>query len=54
MDASRFLLTDLYDAVGNKSKSDTVRNAVAESHEQSREKCRNSLGEIIPLNLLKC
>ena len=36
-----FFLKDLDDAVEDKSTSDTIRNAVAQSHEQSSKESRN-------------
>ena len=53
MDLSRFLLTDLHDAVGNEAERDTIGNAVAQRHEQSCEERGNRFREVLPVDLLK-
>ena len=40
------LLADLYDAVEDKARRDTLGNAVAQSHHKAGEKCRNRLTQI--------
>lgn len=47
------LFADFYNAVGNKTESNTVGNAVAKRHEKPCEKGRNCLGKIIPFDFLK-
>ena len=44
----------LYDAVEDESCSDTVGDAVAKSHEDTCEECRNGFVEVIPLDFLEC
>ena len=41
------------DTVRNKSKSNTVRNTVAQGHEEAGEKCRDGFGEIVPSDVSK-
>lgn len=43
----------LYDAVEYKSCGDTIGNAVAEGHEDSRKECRNCFVKVIPVYIFK-
>lgn len=53
MDPSDIFPADPDDTVRNKSKSNTVRNTVAQGHEEASEKCRDGFGEIVPSDVSK-
>jgi hypothetical protein len=48
-----FPAANLHDAVENKARGNTVRNAITEGHKDSREECGDRLIKIAPVNILK-
>ena len=53
MDLFCLALAYLYDAVEDEACCDTVRNAVAKSHEKTCKESGNRFAEIIPVDLFK-
>ena len=48
-----FALAHLNQAVGNKASGNAIRNAVAQSHENTGKESGDGLGEIVPFDFLE-